>query len=139
MPGRLLLVPNTLDFGVAPAGAVPGLQETLPLGVIRAAAGLGHWVAENARTTRAFLKRVDAVVPLARPLQDISIVELPRPPKGRPAGTPDLAPLLGGSFLNQFIHKLDPATGTLTLTRVGGDPPAPPPAAAEAVRKKAGR
>jgi 16S rRNA (cytidine1402-2'-O)-methyltransferase len=78
--GTLRLVPNTLDFG-AP-GAAPDLQDLLPLGVIRIAAGLGHWIVENAKTTRAFLKRVDAVVPLARPLQSISIVELPRPPKG---------------------------------------------------------
>ena len=55
----------------------------LPLGVIRVAARLGHWVAENAKTTRAFLKRVDAVVPLAQPLQAISIVELPRAAEGR--------------------------------------------------------
>ena len=80
MAGRLLLVPNALDFGV-PQGATQ-LADVLPLGVIRAAARLEHWVAENAKTTRAFLKRVEAVAPLARPLQDISIVELPRPPKG---------------------------------------------------------
>ncbi|MEP7058017.1 MAG: SAM-dependent methyltransferase [Caldimonas sp.] len=78
--GKLYLVPNTLDFGAA--GAVPALDEVLPLGVIRTAAGLAHWVAENAKTTRAFLKRVDAVVPLARALQSIEIVEMPRPQKG---------------------------------------------------------
>ncbi|HZE92512.1 MAG TPA: SAM-dependent methyltransferase [Rhizobacter sp.] len=90
--GDLLLIPNTLDFGVAADG---DLQEVLPLGVIRRAAGLSHWVAENAKTTRAFLKRVDAVVPLAKPLQSLSIVELPRPAKGvRNAAAPDLRPLL---------------------------------------------
>ncbi len=78
--GELVLVPNTLDFG-AP-GAVPDLQEVLPIGVIRRAAALQHWVAENARTTRAFLKRVDAVVPLKQALQALDIVELPRPQKG---------------------------------------------------------
>jgi 16S rRNA (cytidine1402-2'-O)-methyltransferase len=78
---RLHLIPNTLDFG-APGEAAP-LGELLPLGVIRTAASLAHWVCENAKTTRAFLKRVDAVCPLARPLQEISIVELPRPNKGR--------------------------------------------------------
>jgi 16S rRNA (cytidine1402-2'-O)-methyltransferase len=91
-PGKLVLVPNTLDFGVA---ADSDLQEVLPLGVIRTAAHLTHWVAENAKTTRAFLKRVDAIVPLARPLQELSIVELPRPPKGaRQLAAPDLKPLL---------------------------------------------
>ena len=82
--GALYLVPNTLDFGVP--GAAADLQEVLPLGVIRVASQLGHWIAENAKTTRAFLKRVDAVVPLALPLQSISIVELPRPQKGGAAG-----------------------------------------------------
>ncbi|MED5619510.1 SAM-dependent methyltransferase [Ideonella sp. BN130291] len=77
-PGTLVLVPNTLDLGTE-AGE---LQDVLPAGVLRRAAGLRHWIAENAKTTRAFLKRVDAVVPLAQPLQAISIVELPRPRKG---------------------------------------------------------
>ena len=43
--GRLLLVPNTLDFGVANQA---DLEEVLPLGVIRTAARVTHWVAENA-------------------------------------------------------------------------------------------
>ncbi len=81
--GSLYLVPNTLDFG-AKTG-IPPLQQVLPLGVIEIAARLPHWVAENAKTTRAFLKRVDAVVALAQPLQAIDIRELPRPPKGRAA------------------------------------------------------
>lgn len=83
MTGALVLVPNTLDFGVHVEGALPDLQEVLPLGVIRIAAGLDHWVAESAKTTRAFLKRVDAVVPLIRPLQAIDIIELPRLAKGQ--------------------------------------------------------
>ena len=69
--------------------------------------------AENAKSTRAFLKRVDAVVPLARPLQEISIVELPRPPKGRPSASPDLAPLLapiaGGADLGLISEAGLPA------------------------------
>ena len=81
--GALHLVPNTLDFGAT--GAPAPLDEMLPRGVIRVAAGIGHWVCENAKTTRAFLKRVDAVCALARPLQEIAIVELPRPAKGREA------------------------------------------------------
>lgn len=92
LPGRLVLVPNTLDLGT-PASAPP-VQDILPLGVLRVAAGLGHWVVENAKTTRAFLKRVNEVVPLAQPLQHIRIVELPRPPKGRAAPAPDLSALL---------------------------------------------
>ncbi len=80
--GRLLLVPAPLDFGT-PAGA---LDDMLPRGVIRQAAALGCWVVENAKSARAFLKRVDALEPLAQPLQTLDIVELPRPPKGAPPG-----------------------------------------------------
>ena len=80
--GRLLLVPNTLDFGAEPVD----IQQQLPLGVMQCAAGLEHWLAEDARSTRAFLKRVHAVVPLKLPLQAIDIRELPRPPKGGAAG-----------------------------------------------------
>jgi 16S rRNA (cytidine1402-2'-O)-methyltransferase len=106
-PGKLILVPNTLDFGVA---GDADLQEVLPLGVIRTAARLTHWVAENAKTTRAFLKRVDAVVPLAQPLQALSIVELPRPPKGaRVATLPDLKPLLQPALLGHDVGLISEA------------------------------
>jgi 16S rRNA (cytidine1402-2'-O)-methyltransferase len=92
--GSLILVPNTLDFGIITAEA-PDLRDVLPMSVIRTAARLTHWVAENAKTTRAFLKRVDAIVPLAQPLQALVIVELPRPQKGaRGAPAADLSPLL---------------------------------------------
>lgn len=98
-PGRLLLVPNALDLGGEPAD----LADVLPHGVLRAAAGLRHWLAENAKTTRSFLKRVDALVPLHQPLQMLDIRELPRPPKGRAAPALDgdawramLAPALRG-------------------------------------------
>lgn len=76
--GRLLLVPNALDLGAEPVD----IQQLLPLGVLQCAAGLAHWLAEDARSTRAFLKRVHSVVPIQRPLQAIDIRELPRPPKG---------------------------------------------------------
>lgn len=80
--GRLLLVPNALDFGQPAHLPLPALDEVLPRGVIRQAAALRHWACENARSTRAFLKRVDAVVPLGVALQAIDVRELPRPPKG---------------------------------------------------------
>lgn len=82
--GALYLVPNTLDFGVG--GTLARIDEVLPLGVLRTAARLEHWVCENAKTTRAFLKRVAEVCPLERPLQALSIVELPRPHKGATSG-----------------------------------------------------
>lgn len=82
-PGRLLLIPNTLDLGcLAPDTPAPDLREVLPMGAIRAAARLTHWVVENAKSTRAFLKRVAEVEALAVPMQAMHITELPRPPKG---------------------------------------------------------
>ncbi len=92
MPATLYLVPNTLDLGLTTAASAD-LREVLPLGVIQIAARLQYWVAENAKATRAFLKRVDAVVPLAQPLQAVHIVELPRPVKGA-AAVADTAPAL---------------------------------------------
>ncbi|MEO6361961.1 MAG: SAM-dependent methyltransferase [Caldimonas sp.] len=85
--GTLYLVPNTLDFGTG--SAATDIAEALPMGSLRVAARLEHWLAENARSTRAFLKRVDRACPLARPVQEVRIVELPRPAKGRhEAGEP---------------------------------------------------
>lgn len=80
MSGTLFLMPNTLDFGVADSEV--SLHAVLPLEVIHIAARLTHWAAENAKTTRAFLKRVDAIQPLGQALQTLQITELPRPPKG---------------------------------------------------------
>lgn len=96
-PGRLLLVPNTLDLGADPVD----IRQQLPLGVLQRAAGIAHWLAEDARSTRAFLKRVHEVQPLALALQAIDIRELPRPPKGRAAADAVpwrelLAPALAG-------------------------------------------
>lgn len=75
MKGRLFLVPAPLDFGCA-QGA--DLRETLPMGTLTVAAGLTHWVCENAKSTRAYLKRVNEITPLCQPIQALSVVELPR-------------------------------------------------------------
>lgn len=93
--GRLLLVPNTLDLGAAP---VP-LQAVLPMHVIEVAARLGHWVVEDAKSARALLKRVAEVVPLAQPLQAMTMTELPRPPKGQPSRPPTASPTLLADLL----------------------------------------
>ena len=108
--GRLLLVPNTLDLGAEPVD----IRQLLPLGVLQCAAGLGHWLAEDARSARAFLKRVHAVVPLSRPLQAIDIRELPRPPKGGAAVVEApwrelLAPALAGQDLGLISEAGLPA------------------------------
>jgi 16S rRNA (cytidine1402-2'-O)-methyltransferase len=107
-PGRLLLIPNTLDLGCIPEGAPqPDLRDVIPHAAIVAASQLTHWVAENAKTTRAFLKRVDAITPLSAPLQQLDIQVLPRPAKGGQTLPPPsdkvwqslLAPALAGHDL----------------------------------------
>ena len=106
--GSLILVPNTLDFGIA--AEAPDVRDVLPASVIRTAARLTHWVAENAKTTRAFLKRVDAVVPLAQPLQALHIVELPRPQKGaRGAPAADLTALLAPALQGMDVGLISEA------------------------------
>ena len=73
--GILYLVPAPLDFGCAEQSA---LDQVMPDGTMRIAAALGHWVCENAKSTRAYLKRVDAIHPLTASLQDLHLQELPR-------------------------------------------------------------
>jgi 16S rRNA (cytidine1402-2'-O)-methyltransferase len=107
MTGSLLLVPNTLDLGAA----VVDLHEVLPLGVIRRAAALLHWVAEDARGARAFLKRVDTIVPLSQPLQSLEIRELPRPRKGsrEPVPAAEWQSLLGPALAGHDIGLISEA------------------------------
>ncbi len=74
-PGKLYLVPAPLDFG---CDAQAPLTDVLPQATLQTAARLQYWVAENAKTTRAYLKRVGELQPLAQDLQTLSIQELPR-------------------------------------------------------------
>jgi 16S rRNA (cytidine1402-2'-O)-methyltransferase len=74
-PGRLFLVPTPLDFGCSEQAPI---TDVLPSTTLAAAASLQHWVCENAKTTRAFLKRVGATHPLRAPLAEQHITELPR-------------------------------------------------------------
>lgn len=107
--GKLVLVPNTLDLGT---DHEVDLQKVLPLAVIERAATIGHWIAENAKTTRALLKRVDKLVPLKLPLQQVQISELSRPAKGNPKGAsaaPDLKPLLAPALAGQDVGLLSEA------------------------------
>ena len=73
--GTLYLVPAPLDFG---CDSQTALTEVLPEGTLRRAASLTNWISENAKTARAYLKRIDALFPLAATLQAQNIVELPR-------------------------------------------------------------
>jgi 16S rRNA (cytidine1402-2'-O)-methyltransferase len=76
-PGTLFLVPTPLDFGDDQSPPLP-IGQWLPAETLAAASQLTHWITENAKSTRAFLKRVDAVAGLAAPLQEQHILELPR-------------------------------------------------------------
>jgi len=88
MPGTLFLIPNTL-------GETDALSSVLPEQVQRITAQLDYFVAENAKTARAFLKLVNANHALAKPLQEITISELNvNTPTAALAGL--LAPLLAG-------------------------------------------
>lgn len=75
--GTLYLVPTPLDFGVAHDTPLAP-SEWLPTETLTTARRLTHWITENAKSTRAFLKRVDALATLAAPLQAQQITELPR-------------------------------------------------------------
>ena len=99
--GTLYLVPATLDFGVA--NQTP-LQDVLPAHTLQVAASLNHWVCENAKSTRAFLKRVHELYPLAVPLQEQDIAELPHEvhKKGDHTGNFDAK-----SLLNAALHGHD--------------------------------
>ena len=74
-PGTLYLVPAPLDFG---CDTEAPLHDALPHTTMEIASRLTHWVCENAKSTRAYLKRIDAAHPLAAPLQQQQITELPR-------------------------------------------------------------
>jgi 16S rRNA (cytidine1402-2'-O)-methyltransferase len=106
--GKLYLVPAPLDFGCE--AEVP-LQDVLPLGTLRIAAGITHWICENAKSARAYLKRVDAVAPLSAPLQAQQIQELPREvhKKGDHAGQFDARPLLAAALEGKDIGLLSEA------------------------------
>ncbi|HEY2256963.1 MAG TPA: SAM-dependent methyltransferase [Variovorax sp.] len=107
-PGTLYLVPAPLDFGCDEQGS---LSDTLPLGTLQRAARLTHWICENAKSARAYLKRIDAIVPLAAPLQAQQIQELPREvhKKGDHAGQFDARPLLAAAREGHDIGLLSEA------------------------------
>ncbi len=97
--GRLYLVPAPLDFGCAVQAP---LADVMPAGTLAAAARLTHWICENAKSARAYLKRIDETHALALPIREQRIVELPREvhKKGDHEGGFDatalLAPVLEG-------------------------------------------
>ena len=73
---RLYLVPAPLDFGCA---EVTSLSDALPEATLRTAAGLRHWICENAKSLRAYLQRIG---------------ERPAYQRAMAKGDPDLKPML---------------------------------------------
>ena len=106
--GRLYLVPSPLDFGCTES---PELQATLPLGSLQQAAALSHWICENAKSARAYLKRINAIVPLCQPIQLMSLVELPHAvhKKGDHRGNFDARPLLEPALQGHSMGLLSEA------------------------------
>lgn len=108
--GRLYLVPTPLDFGCE---VDAGLGAALPAQTLAIAAGITHWITENAKSTRAFLKRVGGLHELAAPLQEQQITELPRlvHKKGDhdAGGGFDAKPLLAAALQGQDIGLVSEA------------------------------
>lgn len=93
MTGCLYLVPAPLDFGCSTQA---DLHQSMPQATLATAAGLSHWVCENAKSARAYLKRIGATYPLCLPIQAMQLQELPREvhKKGDHNGNFDARPLL---------------------------------------------
>jgi 16S rRNA (cytidine1402-2'-O)-methyltransferase len=106
--GRLYLVPAPLDFG---CDVQAPLQDVIPLGTLQVAARLPGWICENAKSTRAYLKRIHEVQPLAMPVQALQIQELPREvhKKGDHSGEFDARPLLQAALGGQDIGLVSEA------------------------------
>ncbi len=108
-PGKLYLVPAPLDFGCE---AQTPLTDVLPAGTLATAARLQHWICENAKSARAYLKRVGELHPLAHTLQALDLQELPREvhKKGDHGSTSfDARPLLASALAGHDIGLLSEA------------------------------
>jgi 16S rRNA (cytidine1402-2'-O)-methyltransferase len=130
--GTLVLVPNGLDLGTDPVD----LQQVVPLGALQRAAALSHWAVEDARSARAFLKRVADSTPLCLPLQSLNIAELPRPRKGSREPVPAaewqrlLQPALAGHDLGLLSEAglpavADPGAALVAAAHAAGVPVLP--------------
>jgi 16S rRNA (cytidine1402-2'-O)-methyltransferase len=100
--GILFLIPTHVT-----AATMQNTQLVLPTQVIATAVGLTHYIAENAKTARMFLKAIG----VTRPLAEISIAELDK--HTRQSQQSDysslLAPLLAGSDVGLVSEAGAPA------------------------------
>lgn len=74
MTGTLFLIPNTLGYNEGQQDGL--LAKIIPDTVQSMSAQLSYFVAENAKTTRAYLKFLGQHHPLKLAMQDIQISEL---------------------------------------------------------------
>jgi 16S rRNA (cytidine1402-2'-O)-methyltransferase len=122
MTGTLYLVPNTL--GSNDKEQADALATVLPAEVLATAAKLDYFIAENAKSARAFLKLVSASHPLARPIQEILIQEL-NVNTERSALPALLAPLLDGRHAGLISEAgvpavADPGADLVRLAHIQG-------------------
>jgi 16S rRNA (cytidine1402-2'-O)-methyltransferase len=106
--GTLYLVPAPLDFGCTQQAP---LSNVMPLHTLQIASQLQHWVCENAKTTRAYLKRIGETHPLCAAVQAMQIQELPREvhKKGDHQGGFDAKPLLAAALQGQDVGLVSEA------------------------------
>ena len=106
--GKLYLVPAPLDFGCATQAP---LEDVMPAGTLAIAATITHWICENAKSARAYLKRIDAVRPLALPMREQVMAELPHSvhKKGDHEGGFDAGPLLAAALQGYDVGLLSEA------------------------------
>ena len=116
--GRLWLIPTPLGDSSDP-------RRCLPLDTIDIAVGLDCFVAENAKTARAYLKKL----PLQRPIQEIDIRELSEHTPA--AALPELlAPLMAGRDVGLLSEAgcpavADPGAPLVALAHQRGIPVRP--------------
>ena len=106
--GTLYLVPAPLDFGCDEQAP---LHDVMPPGTLEVAARLSCWICENAKSTRAYLKRINELHPLSTPVQAQQIQELPREvhKKGDHSGQFDARPLLTAALEGRDIGLVSEA------------------------------
>jgi 16S rRNA (cytidine1402-2'-O)-methyltransferase len=106
--GSLYLVPAPLDFGCAIQSP---LEDVMPERTLAASANITHWICENAKSTRAYLKRVGQLHPLALPIREQHIDELPRDvhKRGDHDGSFDARPLLAAALQGHDIGLVSEA------------------------------
>jgi 16S rRNA (cytidine1402-2'-O)-methyltransferase len=106
--GNLYLVPAPLDLGCSTQSS---LEQVMPQATLETAQRLRYWICENAKSARAYLKRVKQASPNSPPLQELLIQQLPHEvhKKGDHAGGFDAKPLLAPALAGHDMGLLSEA------------------------------